>query len=86
MSNRINTLTELARQALDQYKVDMAAGCEPVYPQWARDLQDVLGERRQLTTALEDCVAVMERELNGLAVIQPELRQARTALAIAGAA
>ena len=33
-----------------------------------------------LQTALEDCVAVMERELKGLAVIQPELRQAKQAL------
>ncbi|WP_312381196.1 hypothetical protein [Pseudomonas oryzihabitans] len=35
---------------------------------------------QQLITALRDCVSVMERELNGLAVIQPELRQAREAL------
>lgn len=35
----------------------------------------------QLITALQDCVSVMERELNGLAVIQPELMQAREALA-----
>lgn len=39
-----------------------------------------------LIEALRDCVAVMERELNGLAVIQPELRAARVALAAAGAA
>ncbi len=39
-----------------------------------------------LVTALQDCIAVMERELNGLAVIQPELRAARAALAAAGAA
>lgn len=35
----------------------------------------------QLVIALKDCVSVMERELNGLAVIQPELKQARAALA-----
>lgn len=40
----------------------------------------------QLIIALRDCVSVMERELNGLAVIQPELRQAHAALASAGAA
>ena len=34
----------------------------------------------QLITALQDCVSVMERDLNGLAVIQPELKQAREAL------
>lgn len=34
-----------------------------------------------LITALQDCVKVMERDLNGLAVIQPELKQAREALA-----
>lgn len=38
-----------------------------------------------LVTALRDCINVMERELNGLAVIQPELRQAREALAAAEA-
>jgi hypothetical protein len=41
--------------------------------------------RDQLVVALKDCVSVMERELNGLAVIQPELRAARAALAAAGA-
>lgn len=36
---------------------------------------------QQLITALRDCVSVMERDLNGLAVIQPELNAAREALA-----
>lgn len=40
---------------------------------------------QQLLEALTSCVNVMERELNGLAVIQPELRQAREALASAEA-
>ncbi len=35
----------------------------------------------QLLAALTDCVNVMERDLNGLAVIQPELRHARAAIA-----
>lgn len=35
----------------------------------------------ELVIALDDCVSVMTRELNGLAVIQPELRQAMTVLA-----
>lgn len=39
-----------------------------------------------LAVALKDCVSVMERELNGLAVIQPELIQAHAALAAAGVA
>lgn len=39
----------------------------------------------KLVAALKDCISVMERELNGLAVIQPELRNARAALAAAGA-
>lgn len=38
-----------------------------------------------LLEALIDCVRVMQRDLNGLAVIQPELRQAIAALAKAGA-
>ena len=34
-----------------------------------------------LLEALEDCVAVMDRELAGLKVIQPELSAARAAIA-----
>jgi len=47
--------------------------------------RDQSGVRDQLVTALKDCISVMDRELNGLAVIQPELRQARAALAAAEA-
>lgn len=35
----------------------------------------------KLLVALQDCVSVMERELAGLRVIQPELNQARAAIA-----
>lgn len=35
----------------------------------------------ELVIALDDCVSVMTKELKGLAVIQPELRQALTVLA-----
>lgn len=38
-------------------------------------------QRDELLAALRDCVAVMDRDLNGLAVIQPELRIARSAIA-----
>lgn len=38
-----------------------------------------------LVIALRGCINVMERDLNGLAVIQPELKQAREALAAAEA-
>lgn len=34
-----------------------------------------------LLAALKDCVLVMENDLNGLAVIQPELRIAKAAIA-----
>lgn len=37
----------------------------------------------ELLAALQDCVAVMELDLAGLRVIQPELNQARAALAAA---
>ncbi|AZC19572.1 hypothetical protein [Pseudomonas sp. CMR5c] len=37
----------------------------------------------ELRRALEDCVRVMELDLAGLRVIQPELNQARAALAAA---
>lgn len=36
-----------------------------------------------LVKALEDCVRIFENELSGLAVIGPELRQARAAVAAA---
>lgn len=35
----------------------------------------------ELLVALADCVAVMGNEMKGLSVIQPELRQARAAIA-----
>ncbi len=35
----------------------------------------------ELLTALHDCVLVMERDLNGLTVIQTELQNARAAIA-----
>lgn len=38
-------------------------------------------ERDQLLAALRDCVLVMERDLEGLKVIQPELNGARAAIA-----
>lgn len=37
----------------------------------------------ELLAALQDCVTVMEKDLAGLRVIQPELNQARAALAAA---
>lgn len=53
MSKRTELLTALAQQALDQYGNDLKVGGEPIYPQWARDLQDVLGEHGQLVAALK---------------------------------
>ena len=46
----------------------------------------VIAQRDELLKALIDCVAVMSRELNGLKVIQPELRYAQEAIANAGGA
>ena len=43
-------------------------------------IQDLQDEGNALRSALQDCVAVMENELNGLAVIQLELKKARFAL------
>lgn len=57
---------------------------EGMWLQW-NDRRDanasLIAAAPELLTALIDCVHVMERELNGLAVIQPELRQARDAIA-----
>ena len=44
------------------------------------EISRLRAENAELITALSDCVAVMENELSGLTVIQPELRQAKTAL------
>lgn len=38
--------------------------------------------KSRVVSALHDCVSVMERELNGLTVIQPELANAKEALAL----
>ena len=55
-NKRTVTLAALAQQALDQYRADMATG-EPVFPQWALDLQQVLEERQQMVTALQKIAA-----------------------------
>jgi hypothetical protein len=46
-----------------------------------RRLSAVEQQRDELLDALHDCVLVMERELEGLRVIQPELAKARAAIA-----
>ena len=53
---RIATLTALAQQALDQYRADIATG-EPVFPQWALDLQHVLEERQTMVAAMQRALA-----------------------------
>jgi len=52
----------------------------------AMDNARLIAAAPELFTALLDCVHVMERDLNGLAVVQPELKQARAALSRAGLA
>lgn len=42
---------------------------------------ELLQQRSKLLAALRDCVLVMERDLEGLKVIQPELNAARAAIA-----
>lgn len=51
-NNRTATLAALAQQALDQYRTDIASG-EPVFPQWALDLQQVLEEHKEMLAALQ---------------------------------
>jgi hypothetical protein len=53
-------------------------------PEELKDGAIALNAFPDLLAALLDCIAVMERDLNGLPVIQPELRQARAAIAKAG--
>ncbi len=47
----------------------------------ARDYRKIRKQRDELLAALRDCVLVMERELEELKVIQPELNAARDAIA-----
>jgi hypothetical protein len=53
-------------------------------PEELKDGAIALNAFPDLLAALLDCISVMERDLNGLPVIQPELRQARAAIAKAG--
>ena len=49
---RTELLSSVARQALEQYNADLASGSEPVYPQWAKDLQLLLSAYEQMASAL----------------------------------
>ena len=44
-------------------------------------VEKLAAQRDELLDALANCVAVMERELDGLKCIQPELQLARTTIA-----
>lgn len=55
-TTRTQTLAALAQQALDQYRADIATG-EPVFPQWALDVQQLLEERAAMVTALHRALA-----------------------------
>lgn len=65
---------------IDVYEVTTANDhvriCEHLY---AADAQ-LVAAAPDLLAALKDCVLVMRNELNGLAVIQPEMRQAIRAI------
>lgn len=46
----------------------------------ASDYDDLKKDLDEVVKALQDCVQVMQNDLNGLALIQPELKQAQRAL------
>lgn len=87
MSKRTELLNELARQALDQYGKDLKAGGEPIYPQWAKELQGVLGEHRKLVETLQQVRAFIVMANGETAPLPREaLRRIDDALAAAEAA
>jgi hypothetical protein len=49
---RTELLSDIARQALDQYNNDLKAGGEPIYPQWARELQKLVTSHNKLIETL----------------------------------
>lgn len=67
---------------------DWIADCEMPYISYAKGSRDereanarLISAAPELLAALLDCVLVMERDLAGLSIIQPELAAARAALA-----
>lgn len=55
----IKPLRDLAQQALQQYSADTAAGSEPPFPQWARDLLDLADEFDRAVQLLVDGTRLM---------------------------
>jgi hypothetical protein len=47
---------------------------------WRERIIALVKANTAMDKALRDCVAVMDAELRGLAVIQPEIHQAKTAI------
>lgn len=78
MQNRIQRLERLAREALDNYRHEIRTG-EPVFPQWADDLQQLLAHveaigaggvsmttNRAVTEYHEHVIAMQRREIQRL--------------------
>jgi hypothetical protein len=60
---RNKRLSEMARAAIAQYNVDMAAGGEPVYPDWAIDLL-WLTKSANLSVVVQDRASVVRMPSN----------------------
>ncbi len=60
---RNKRLSEMARAAIAQYNADMAAGGEPVYPEWAIDLL-WLTKSANLSVAVQDRASVVRMPVN----------------------
>lgn len=84
MSKQTERLSDLAREALEQYTREISAGGEPVYPDWANDLKAALAEREQLVTALTVCLKRLVADCADKSCA--EIMEARAALTAAGVA
>lgn len=83
MSKRTELLSDLARQALDQYGADVKAGSEPVYPEWARHLQELLRTHEQLVASVRELAGGLL--YLGMKESAEPMKRARAALAVAEA-
>lgn len=91
---QVPTLLRVSSQAPSILKED--SGCDEVVGEsrellGSMDSPELAGEvvrrwnaHERLVRALQDCVMVMGRDLEGLKLIQPELQQAREALGAVG--
>lgn len=69
---RADRLEKMARTAITQYNADMAAGSEPLYPDWALELLGLISDYDCMMRTLE------RQRLNMVSVVDFESSQRST--------